>query len=84
MNDRVSRLEDRNAELAKEILLNESAIYEAESEIDRMDEDVLDHPQIAQSIAYLNLLIARLQEKNEIYKKEIFNNELEINRLRNG
>ncbi|MEK6782997.1 MAG: hypothetical protein AABY93_14960 [Bacteroidota bacterium] len=42
----IQKIEERNGELAKEILLNESAIYETEKEIGKIDEDILDHPAI--------------------------------------
>jgi uncharacterized protein YigA (DUF484 family) len=77
----IEELEQKNSELAKEILLNESAIYEAEREIANLDEDLLDHPVIADYIQRLNEHIAVISEKNRTYKVEIFKNNFEIKRL---
>jgi hypothetical protein len=85
MNDkeqRVKELEDRNGELAKEILLNESAVYQAESEVNNLDTDLIGHPKIQQYINQLKLLIERLKTKNKVYKQEIFENELVIKKLK--
>ena len=79
---RIAELEDRNSELAKEILLNESAVYEAETEIENLDTDLIGHPRIQQYVNQLNLLVKRLRTKNNRYKKEIFQNELEIKKLK--
>jgi len=79
---RISELEDRNSELAKEILLNESAVYEVETEIENLDTDLIGHPRIQQYVNQLSLLVKRLKTKNNRYKKEIFQNELEIKKLK--
>jgi len=79
---RIAELEDKNSELAKEILLNESAVYETETQIDNLDTDLIRHPRIQQYISQLNLLIKRIKTKNNRYKKEIFQNEFEIKKLR--
>jgi len=79
---RIAELEDRNSELAKEILLNESAVYEVETEIENLDTDLIGHPRIQQYVNQLNLLVKRLKTKNNRYKKEIFHNELEIKKLK--
>jgi hypothetical protein len=85
MNDkekRIKELESRNSELAKEILLNESAIFETEKEISELDQDLLGHPSIQQQINNLRLLIERIKNKNELYKNEIYSNDLEIKKLK--
>ena len=81
--ERIRELEDRNAELAKEILLNETAVYEAEKELGNIDEELFEHPRIQQYVNNLTLLIDRINDKNHAYKKEIYENELEIIKLRN-
>jgi len=43
---RIDELEERNSELAKEILLNESAVYHVEKEIKAIDADISDHEHI--------------------------------------
>jgi hypothetical protein len=48
--EKIAELEDRNSELAKEVLLNESAIYEAETEIENLDTDLIRHPRIQQYV----------------------------------
>ncbi len=77
----VEQLEERNSELAKEILLNESAVYEAEKEINKIDTDLLDHPSIQNHVNSLKLLIERIEVKNGLYKKEIFENDIRIKKL---
>ena len=60
MNDKEKRIKDlelRNSELAMEILLNESAIFETEKEISELDQDLLGHTSIQQQINNLRLLI---------------------------
>jgi flagellar biosynthesis/type III secretory pathway chaperone len=78
----IQQIEERNSELAKEILLNESATYETEKEIAKIEEDILDHPVILNYIQSLKILIERISKKNEIYKAEIFENELKIRQIR--
>jgi predicted RNase H-like nuclease (RuvC/YqgF family) len=77
----IEALEERNSELAKEILLNEAAIYEAEKEINRIDTDIIDHPTIQNYINTLKMLIERLETKNTVYKNEIFENDVRIKKL---
>lgn len=79
---RIRELESRNSELAKEILLNESAIFETEKEISEIDQDLLGHISIQHQINNLRLLIERIKNKNELYKKEIYSNDLEIKKLK--
>lgn len=79
--EKIKLLESRNSELAKEILLNESAIYEAEKEISNLDMDLIEHPKILEYVNQLKFLIGRLTEKNNFYKTEIFQNDLEIKKL---
>lgn len=79
---RIKELESRNSELAKEILLNESSIYESEKEISELDKDLLGHPSIQQYINNLRLLIERIKNKNDLYKQEIYKNNLEIKKLK--
>lgn len=62
--------------------LNESAVYETETQIDNLDTDLAGHPSIQQYINQLSLLIKRIKTKNNRYKKEIFQNEFEIKKLR--
>jgi hypothetical protein len=78
----IQKIEERTGELAKEILLNESAIYETEKEIGKIEEDILDHPLILNYIQSLKILIERITKKNELYKAEIFENELKIKQLK--
>jgi hypothetical protein len=78
----VLQLEEGNSELAKEILLNESAIYEAQKEMADLDNDLLDHPSILNYINTLRLLIERIEKRNDLYKTEIFDNELRIQKLK--
>lgn len=80
--NRIKKLEDRNGELAKEILLNESAVYQTEIEINNLDIDLIGHPKIQQYVNQLKLLVERLKAKNKLYKQEIFKNELVIKKLR--
>lgn len=49
----IKELEERNGELAKEILLNESAVFETLKEIADLDSDILDHPKIQQYVNHL-------------------------------
>lgn len=81
-DNRIQELEERNGELAKEILLNESAVYQAETEVNNLDTDLMGHPKIQQYVNQLKLLIERLKARNEAYKQEIFENELVIKRLK--
>jgi hypothetical protein len=62
--------------------LNESAIYEAQKEIADLDNDLLDHPSILNYINTLRLLIERIEKRNDLYKTEIFDNELRIQKLK--
>jgi hypothetical protein len=78
----VNELEERNSELAKEILLSESAIYEAQKEMADLGNDLLDHPSILHYINTLRLLIERIEKRNDLYKTEIFDNELRIQKLK--
>lgn len=78
----IQKIEERIGELAKEILLNESAIYETEKEIGKIDEDILDHSIILNYIQSLKILIERITKRNELYKSEIFENELKIKHLK--
>ncbi len=80
---KIRELEDQNAEWAKEILLNETAIYETEKELSSIDTELLSDQRIQSNIQFLRLLIERIESKNEIYKEIIYNNDLEINRLEN-
>jgi hypothetical protein len=82
--DRINELLDRNSELAKEILLNESLVYEAETEIDSIDKDIMGHSTIQQYLGQVTQLVERLKAKNNLYKKEIFKNDLEIKKLNNN
>jgi len=80
----IAQLEERNSELAKEILLNESAVYEAENEINKVDTDLIDHPLIQVHINSLKLLIERIEIKNALYKREIFENDIRIKNISHG
>ena len=76
--ERIRILEERNGELAKEILLNETAIYETEKELAGIDDDLLSHPRMQRYIAELKSLITQILSKSEVYKREIYENELEL------
>ncbi len=65
-------------------MLNESAVYEAGKEINKVDTDLLDHPVIQGRINSLKLLIERIEIKNTIYKKEIFENDIRIKNISHG
>ena len=78
----IEKLENNNAELAKEILLNEAAIFESEKEMSEIETQLLEHPKIQQYINNLRLLVERIKLKNQLYKDEIFQNDLEIAKLR--
>ncbi len=78
----IQQIEERIGELAKEILLNESAVYETEKEIGKIDEDILDHSVIINYVQSLKILIEKITKKNELYKVEIFENELKIKQLK--
>ena len=80
--EKIRKLEDRNAELAKEILLNETAIYETKKELDNLDKELFEHPKIQQYVNNLKRLVDRINRKNNVYKKEIYENELEIIKLK--
>jgi hypothetical protein len=79
---RIQELESINSELAKEILLNESAVFEVEKEILEIDPDLKEHPEIKKQVNNLRMLIESIRNKSEIYKHEIFQNEPEIKRLK--
>ncbi len=78
----IEKLENNNAELAKEILLNEAAIFESEKEMSEIETQLLEHPKIQQYMNNLRLLVERIKLKNQLYKDEIFQNDLEIAKLR--
>ncbi|MEQ8553818.1 MAG: hypothetical protein RIC06_03840 [Cyclobacteriaceae bacterium] len=73
----IEKLENNNAELAKEILLNEAAIYETEKEMSEIETQLLEHPKIQQYVNNLRLLVDRIKLKNQLYKNERFQNDLE-------
>jgi hypothetical protein len=77
-------IEDQNSELAKEILLNESAIYEAEKEIQKLHIDLLVHPRISTRVQALKIAIERIVKENDLYKSVIFENEIKIKNLKKG
>lgn len=77
----IEMLEERNSELAKEILLNEAAVYEAEKELNKIDSDLLNSQLVQNHIRSLKFWIERIETRNTIYKKEIFENDLHIKRL---
>lgn len=80
--EKIEALENRNAELSKEILLNEVAIYEAEKELNHLDEDIIEHEKIQAYIQQMTFLIDRLNAQNRLYKVEIFENNYEIKKLK--
>lgn len=55
---KINLLEERIKELSKEILLNESAIYETEKEISQIDADLIEHPKISEYVSKLKNLIS--------------------------
>ena len=63
-------------------MLNESATYEAETEISNLDTDLFGHPRIQQYVNQLKLLVERLKSKNKRYKQEVFENEIAIKKLK--
>lgn len=80
--ERIKELENSNAELSKEILLNEAAIYEAEREIGEIDTELHQHPKIQKYVNNLQLLMEQINRKNQNYKNEIYENDLKISKLR--
>jgi len=79
----IALLEDSNAELSKEILLNEMAIYEVDKETEKIDLEILEHEIIQNHINGLNLIKERLRNQNLKLKDEIYENNLIIKKLRN-
>ena len=63
-------------------MLNESATYEAKTEINNLDTDLLGHTRIQQYVNQLKLLVERLKSKNKRYKQEVFENEIAIKKLK--
>ena len=53
-----------------------------EKEIKGIDAYIADHEHIQNYIGQIEKLIANLIRKNELYKREIFENELEIRKLK--
>jgi hypothetical protein len=80
---RINELEENNAEFAKEILLNEAAIYEVEKEIAAIETELLEEPKIQSHIQLLRLLIERIEAKNASHREIIYQNNFEINSLEN-
>jgi hypothetical protein len=78
----IAVLEERNSELAKEILLNEAAVYEAEREIRIVEAELLTDVDIQKHIHNLSFLIERIELRNRLYREEIFENNLRINKLK--
>lgn len=78
----IAALEERNSELAKEILLNEAAVYEAEREIRSVEAALLTDVDIQKHIHNLSFLIERIELRNRLYREEIFENNLRINKLK--
>ena len=77
----IDYLEERNSELAKEILLNEVAIYEVEKEFSKLKGFLTDSTTVQKQIGQAKLLIEIIEAKNLIYKNEIFENEVRIKNL---
>ena len=78
----IAALEERNSELAKEILLNEAAVYEAEREIRSVEAELLTDVDSQKHIHNLSFLIERIELRNRLYREEIFENNLRINKLK--
>lgn len=78
----IAALEERNSKLAKEILLNEAAVYEAEREIRSVEAELLTDVDIQKHIHNLSFLIERIELRNRLYREEIFENNLRINKLK--
>ena len=80
---RIKGLENKNAEFAKEILLNESAIYEVEKEISAISSEFLIEREIQVHVQLLRLIMERLEAKNVLHRKNIYQNNFEIKSLEN-
>lgn len=75
------KLEDRNAFLAKEILLNEAAIEESEKEIDQIEPEIANHEQMLKKIYLLKFFITRMKSTNRLYREEFVENEKLLEKL---
>lgn len=78
----IDDLEERNLELAKEILLNESAIFYVEKEIQKLEKEIVGHEHFAQRLEEIRKVILRMEKENEVYKSEIIQNDLKIKALK--
>ncbi len=81
--DRIKELQEQNSELFKEVLLNETAIDDAKRILTSIDIDFVGHPVIKKQALQIQTLIKSISWKNEIYKHDIYKNELEITKLMN-
>ena len=84
ISNQIKVLEEKNAELSKEILLNETAVYEVEKELLNIDKDIIEHPEIQTYVSSLQGLSGKIKVKNEIYKREIYENNIKISNLEEG
>ena len=84
ISNQIKVLEEKNTELSKEILLNETAVYEVEKKFLNIDKDIIEHPEIQAYVNSLQDLLRKIKFKNEIYKKEIYENNIKISNLEEG
>jgi len=78
----IDELEERNLELAKEILLNESAIFHVDKEIKKLEKEIIEHEHFAQRLEEIRKAMSKLEKANEVYKSEIIQNDLKIKSLK--
>ncbi|TAE39309.1 MAG: hypothetical protein EAZ70_07205 [Runella slithyformis] len=77
----IAHLEDENSELAKEVLLNESAIYEAERLLKTIDTDLINHPVFQDYTENIKASIEKIESENRQYRVQIYKNNFEIKYL---
>lgn len=68
----VKALEERNSELAKEILLNKSAIDEAQRKVNSIDPDLLSAQEIFTPFKQYFSWLRALRNGNCVYRRKIF------------
>jgi len=78
----IDGLEEENAELSKEILLNEVAIEETNRAIQNVDYAVFEHEVFQSYLNRMNLLISKIEFKNAKHQQKIVNNNIEIKILK--
>ena len=81
-NSKIERLENEAAEYAKEILLNEVAIQDAQRMIAEIEAENWETvPEFLEKIEELQAIIRKLHLQNNQYKVEVFKKEFEIKKL---